>query len=161
MINWFSQFVNHCRCYSHLLFSNHLYTDKLNIVHFVLNFIRQVHFLIFIWAFIQIFFHFRHLQTPHLLHLLQGFPQLSQWSLLSHHLLPLLCVSPSVSDTEISCVLFIAFQFTFFWRLFTSCFWYLMSIVTCISNRFRQMPVHCHLSHSTFQYCSNHLLGWF
>ena len=39
IVNWFFQFIDHCRCYLHLLFSNCLITDKPNVVHFVLDFI--------------------------------------------------------------------------------------------------------------------------
>ena len=57
VVNWFFQFVKHCRCYLHLLFSIFI-TDEVNIVHFVLKLILQVHLFVFIWNFIQIFFLF-------------------------------------------------------------------------------------------------------
>ena len=56
---------------------------------------------------------------------------------------------------------FIALEFTFFQRLLTSCLWYLMSIATCVPNRFGYLPISCHLSSSTSWCCSNLPLGWF
>ena len=57
IINWFFQFMYYGRCYLHLLFSTFI-TDEANIVPCLLKFVPWVHFFIFTWAFIQVFFLF-------------------------------------------------------------------------------------------------------
>ena len=51
---------------------------------------------------------------------------------------------------------FVTFQFTFFRKLLTSCFWYFMSIATCFLNRLCHLPIRSYLSSSTFWCYFNH-----
>ena len=165
--NWFFQFIYCCRFYLHQLFSAFI-TDEMNIVHFVLELIPWLHLFVLTWAFIQVFFLFwRNFIFFRCISLciffevsLDIFDDLFQ-VVFFYHCYVLVPQFQTVRSHVSFLATFIAFKFTFFWRLFTSCLWYLTGIATRFLNRFGHMPIHYHLSGSASQCYSNHPLKLF